>query len=79
MSAPTIQEMARDQVESNKSSSDRGKMASDKLPLVTALLRACRDGNELLIKQALRDVIVNGITPEELNATDKSGRVSHLM
>lgn len=50
--------------------------AMDQLPLVTTLLRASRDANEILIKAALRDIIVNGITKEELNSADKSGRVS---
>lgn len=52
------------------------KSPVDRLPLVSTLLRASRDGNEVLIKSALRDIIINGITKEELNATDKSGRVS---
>lgn len=51
----------------------------DRLPQVTTLLRACRDGNEILIKAALRDVIINGISKEQLNLTDKSGRVSHCL
>lgn len=51
----------------------------DRLPQVTTLLRACRDGNEILIKAALRDVIINGISKEQLNLTDKSGRVSHCI
>lgn len=45
--------------------------------LVTTLLRASREGNEGLIKSCLRDIIVGGISNEELNSTDKSGRVSH--
>lgn len=55
---------------------DQNKPPVDRLPMVTMLLRACRDGNEVLIKAALRDVIINGITKEQLNLTDKSGRVS---
>lgn len=57
---------------------DQNRQPVDRLPLVTTLLRACRDGNEIQIKAALRDVIIKGATKEELNLTDKSGRVSHV-
>lgn len=57
---------------------DQNRPPVDRLPMVTMLLRACRDGNEVLIKAALRDVIINGITKEQLNLTDKSGRVSQM-
>lgn len=58
---------------------EQNKQPVDRLPLVTTLLRASRDGNDVLIKSALRDIIINGITKEELNSTDKSGRVSHAI
>lgn len=47
--------------------------------LVTTLLRAARDANEYLIKACLRDMIINGVSSEELNSTDKSGRVSQTI
>lgn len=51
-------------------------MNLEQVPMVSTLLRAARDANELLLKEALRDILINGITKEDLNSTDKSGRVS---
>lgn len=50
-------------------------MSLDQVPLVTQLLRACRDANEQLLKDVFRQIISNGMTKEELNVCDKSGRV----
>lgn len=54
------------------------KMSLDQVPVVTTLLRASRDANELLLKECFQHILENkhGITSKELNATDKSGRVS---
>lgn len=86
MSAPT---MAEDKINGKVAEDDGGELQAvtqngskvpvDRLPLITTLLRASRDGNEVIIKSALRDVIVNGISKEELNLTDKSGRVSQTI
>lgn len=79
MSAPGVpaklpeSEENKDRIRMQK---DHNKPPVDRLPLVTTLLRAAKEGNELLIKAALRDIIINGITKEQLNLTDKSGRVS---
>lgn len=86
MSAPAMSVRTKQEEEQEKSHKDRVRMQNelnnniktpvDRLPLVTTLLRACRDGNEMLIKTAMRDVIMNAATKDELNLTDKSGRVS---
>lgn len=52
------------------------KMSLDQVPLVPQLLRAAREGNELLLKDVFKQIIDNGMDKEDLNATDKSGRVS---
>lgn len=46
------------------------------VPLITTLLRASRNQDEELIKNVLQHIITEGITVEDLNATDASGRVS---
>lgn len=51
-------------------------MSLNKLPIVTRLLRAARDGNEVLLKKCLQEIKSNGITKEDLNSTDLNGRVS---
>lgn len=51
-------------------------MSLDQVPLVPTLLRASRDGNELLLKDVFKQILENGLNKEDLNATDKSGRVS---
>jgi len=52
-------------------------MSLDQVPLVTQLLRACRDGNEPLLKEVFKNILANkGITREELNVSDKSGRTA---
>lgn len=43
---------------------------------VTTLLRAAREADEDLLKIVLRKILIDGISKEALNATDKSGRVS---
>ncbi|XP_055708315.1 uncharacterized protein LOC129804753 isoform X2 [Phlebotomus papatasi] len=52
------------------------RMNLEQVPMVSTLLRAARDANELLLKEALRDILINGITKEDLNSTDKSGRTA---
>lgn len=52
-------------------------MSLDQVEVVTKLLRASRNCNELLLKDCFKDILENGITGKDLNATDKSGRVSH--
>ena len=52
------------------------RMSLEQVPNVTTLLRASRDANEYLLKEVFRDILENGISKENLNATDKSGRVS---
>lgn len=51
-------------------------MSLEQVPIVSKLLRASRDGNELLLKECFTEILENGISPKDLNATDKSGRVS---
>lgn len=46
------------------------------VPLITTLLRASRNQDEELIKNVLQHIITEGISEEDLNATDASGRVS---
>lgn len=53
------------------------KMSLDQVEVVSKLLRASRNCNELLLKDCFKDILENGITGKELNSTDKSGRVSH--
>lgn len=55
------------------------KMSIEQVPFVSTLLRAARDANEILLKETLRQILVNGISKEELNSTDNSGRVSFLI
>lgn len=52
------------------------KMDLQKVPLVTTLLRASRDADEELLRSVLRDILINGIPSQDLNAEDNSGRVS---
>ncbi|XP_055690655.1 uncharacterized protein LOC129794076 isoform X2 [Lutzomyia longipalpis] len=52
------------------------RMNLEQVPMVSTLLRAARDANELLLKEALRDILINGVTKEDLNSTDKSGRTA---
>lgn len=52
-------------------------MSLDQVEVVTKLLRASRNCNELLLKDCFKDILENGITGKDLNSTDKSGRVSH--
>lgn len=54
-------------------------MSIEQVPFVTTLLRAARDANEILLKDTLRQILINGISKEELNSTDNSGRVSFLI
>lgn len=51
-------------------------MSLDQVEVVTKLLRASRNCNELLLKDCFKDILENGITGKDLNSTDKSGRVS---
>jgi hypothetical protein len=51
-------------------------MSLDQVELVSKLLRASRNCNELLLKDCFKEILEHGITPKELNSTDKSGRVS---
>lgn len=52
------------------------EMDLQKVPLVTTLLRASRDADEELLRSVLRDILINGIPSQDLNAEDNSGRVS---
>lgn len=52
------------------------RMNSEPVPLVTTLLRGSRDSNEILLKEVFRKILDSGISKENLNAVDKSGRVS---
>lgn len=49
------------------------------MPLITTLLRASRNQDEELIKNVLQHIVTEGISVEDLNATDASGRVSILI
>lgn len=51
-------------------------MNKDKMPFVTALLRASRSQDEDLLREALENILKNGISEYELNSADCSGRVS---
>lgn len=53
-------------------------MSLEQVPLVPQLLRASREGNELLLRDVFRQILDHGIEKEDLNATDKSGRVSRF-
>lgn len=48
----------------------------EQVPTVTTLLRASRDANEYLLKEVFRDILENGISRENLNSTDRSGRTA---
>uniref|UniRef100_A0A336L654 CSON005377 protein n=1 Tax=Culicoides sonorensis TaxID=179676 RepID=A0A336L654_CULSO len=52
------------------------KMNLEKVPLVTELLRASRDANEILLKDVFRQILEEGISRDDLNITDKSGRTA---
>lgn len=51
-------------------------MSVQKVPLITTLLRASRNQDEDLIKYVLQHILANGMSEEDLNAVDCSGRVS---
>lgn len=52
-------------------------MSKDKVPFVTALLRASRSqDDEDTLRRLLENISKNGISDIELNAQDCSGRVS---
>ncbi|KFB51016.1 AGAP006757-PA-like protein [Anopheles sinensis] len=51
-------------------------MSLEQVPTVTTLLRASRDANEYLLKEVFRDILENGISKENLNSTDRSGRTA---
>lgn len=51
-------------------------MNVQKIPLITTLLRASRNQDEEIIRHVLQGVLNDGISPDDLNATDCSGRVS---
>ncbi|XP_053687844.1 uncharacterized protein LOC128737266 [Sabethes cyaneus] len=52
------------------------RMSMEQVPTVTTLLRASRDANEHLLKEVFRDILENGISRENLNSTDRSGRTA---
>lgn len=52
------------------------KMSLDQVPVVTKLLRASRNCNEMLLKDCFKEILECGISSKDLNSTDKSGRVS---
>lgn len=49
------------------------------VPLITTLLRASRNQDEELIKNVLHHIVTEGISVDDLNATDASGRVSDII
>lgn len=51
-------------------------MNIEKIPLVTTLLRTARDTDEDLMRVVLHEIIVNSPNDVDINATDRSGRVS---
>lgn len=55
------------------------KMSLDQVPVVTKLLRASRSCNEMLLKDCFKEILECGISIKDLNATDKSGRVSRII
>lgn len=50
-------------------------MSLDQVEIISKLLRASRNCNELLLRECLKDILENGISSKELNSSDKSGRV----
>ncbi|XP_055626264.1 uncharacterized protein LOC129768558 isoform X2 [Toxorhynchites rutilus septentrionalis] len=52
------------------------RTSMEQVPTVTTLLRASRDANEYLLKEVFRDILENGISRENLNSTDRSGRTA---
>ncbi|XP_037924093.1 ankyrin repeat domain-containing protein 33B-like isoform X3 [Hermetia illucens] len=52
------------------------KMSVESEQSVTTLLRAAREADEDLLKIVLRKILIDGISKEALNATDKSGRTA---
>lgn len=54
------------------------KVNIQKIPLITTLLRASRNQDEDIIKFVLDSILTNGISEEDLNAVDCSGRVSKM-
>ncbi|XP_053673028.1 uncharacterized protein LOC128723325 [Anopheles nili] len=52
------------------------RMSLEQVPTVTTLLRASRDANEYLLKEVFRDILENGISKDNLNSTDRSGRTA---
>lgn len=51
-------------------------MSIQKIPLITTLLRASRNQDEELMQCVLENILTNGMSEEDLNAADCSGRVS---
>lgn len=51
-------------------------MNKDKLPFVSTLLRVARSQDEDKLREALENILKNGISEYELNSADCSGRVS---
>ncbi|CAO1402334.1 unnamed protein product [Diamesa serratosioi] len=51
-------------------------MSLDQVPVVTKLLRASRNCNEMLLKDCFKEILDCGISSKDLNSTDKSGRTA---
>lgn len=51
-------------------------MSLEREPSVTTLLRAAREADEQLLKLVLKKILIDGISKEALNSTDKSGRTA---
>lgn len=51
-------------------------MSLEKDPPVTTLLRAAREADEDLLKVVFRKILIDGISKEALNSTDRSGRTA---
>lgn len=50
-------------------------MNIEKIPLVTSLLRASKNGDKGQLLLVMNSITKNGITKNDLNSVDKNGRV----
>lgn len=46
------------------------------MPQVSVLLQAARNSDENLLRDVLRDILLNGTSADDLNVADSSGRVN---
>lgn len=54
------------------------KMSVANIPTITTLLRASRNQDEDILNMVLQNIIKNGVSEADLNATDCNGRVSEI-